>query len=103
MPETHVGVDGKLLRAAQWVLQFDRGASSKHRQGSGGVLLWNSTGQVVDAHALWFAGAKPTVNCAKMAALVWGFELLVGRGVKERTYIREFIVVFRLSCTESCT
>ena len=41
----------------------------------------------MDAHALWFAGAKPTVNCAKMAALVWGFELLMGRGVKERVLV----------------
>ena len=87
MPETCVGVDGKLLRAAQWVLQFDGGASPKPRQGSGGVLLWDSTGQVVDAHALWFAGAKPTVKCAEMAVLVWEFELLAGRGVKERVLI----------------
>ena len=42
---------------------------------------------MVDAQALWFAGAKPTVNCAEMAALVWGFELLVGRGVKERVLV----------------
>ena len=42
---------------------------------------------MVDAQALWFAGAKPTVNCAEMASLVWGFELLVGRGVKERVLV----------------
>ena len=30
-PEAHVGVDGKLLRAAQWVLQFDGGASPKQK------------------------------------------------------------------------
>ena len=29
MPEARVGVDEKLLRAAQWVLQFDGGASLK--------------------------------------------------------------------------
>ena len=31
MPETRMGVDGKLLRAAQWVLQFDGGASPKQK------------------------------------------------------------------------
>ena len=41
----------------------------------------------MDAHALWFAGAKPTVNCTEMAALVWGFEILVRRGVKERVLV----------------
>ena len=41
----------------------------------------------MDAHALWFTGAKPTVNYAEMAALVWGFELLMGRGVKERVLV----------------
>ena len=43
--------------------------------------MWAPDGQVADAHALWFAGSKPTVNCAEMAALVWGLELLVARGV----------------------
>ena len=43
--------------------------------------------QVVDAHALWFTGVKPTVNCAEIAALVWGFELFMGRGVKERVLV----------------
>ena len=31
MPETCMGLDGKLLRAAQWVLQFDGGASPKQK------------------------------------------------------------------------
>ena len=79
MPEARVGVDEKLLRVKQWMLQFDGGASPKRKVGSGGVLVWDPDGRVVDAHALWFAGAKPTVNCAEMAALVWGFELLACR------------------------
>ena len=41
----------------------------------------------MDAHTLWFASAKPTVNCAKMAALVWGMELLVLRGVVDRVLV----------------
>ena len=56
MPEAHAGVDMKLLRA-----------------------VWHPTGYGAAAHALWFASAKPTVNCAEMGALVWGMELLAGR------------------------
>ena len=41
----------------------------------------------MDAHALWFAGANPTVNFTEMAALVWGFELLMGWGVKEHVLV----------------
>ena len=79
IPKARAWVDMKLLRAEQWVLQFDGGASPKYKVGSGGVIVWHPNGYVVDAHALWFASAKPTVNCAKMAALVWGMELLAGR------------------------
>ena len=87
MPEARVGVDQKLLQAAQWVVQFDGGALPKRKVGYGGVLVWSPEGKVVDAHALWFADAKPTVNCAEMAALVWGMELLVRRGVADRVLV----------------
>ena len=70
MPEACAGVDEKLLKMQQWMLQFDGGAWPKGKVGPGGVLVWHPDGYVVDAHALWFAGAKPTVNCAEMAALV---------------------------------
>ena len=79
MPEAHVGVDEKLLKSQQWMLQFDRGALPKRKVGSGVVLVWHPDGLVVDAHTLWFARAKPTVNCIDMAVLVWGFELLVSK------------------------
>ena len=39
MPETRGGVDNVLLKAEQWVLQFDGGASLKRKVGSGGVVL----------------------------------------------------------------
>ena len=69
----------KLLNLQQWKLQFDGGALPKCKVGSGRVLVWHPDGHVVDAHTLWFAGAKPTLNCTEMAVLVWGFELLVSR------------------------
>ena len=87
MPETRGGVDNVLLKAEQWVLQFDGGASLKRKMGSGGVVLWHPGGYVVDAHALWFTSDKPTVNCAEMAALVWGLELLVGRRAGGRVLV----------------
>ena len=64
-----------------WAMGFViwRGASPKHKVGSRWVTVWHPTGYVAAAHALWFANAKPTVNCAEMAALVWGMELLAGR------------------------
>ena len=52
MPEAYVGVDEKLLKSQQWMLQFDGGASRKHKVGSGGVLVWHPDGHVVHAHAL---------------------------------------------------
>ena len=52
----------------------------KARLGSGGVVLWCLGGVPVATHALWFGLAKSTVNCAEMAALVWGLELLVECG-----------------------
>ena len=61
------------------MLQFDGGASLKYKLGSGGILVWHPDICVVDAHALSFAWAKPTVNCAEMAALFWGLELLASR------------------------
>ena len=39
------------------------------------------------AHALWFGLAKPMVNCAEMAGLVWGLELLVERGATGRVLV----------------
>ena len=74
-----MGVDEKLLKLQQWMLRFDGGASPKRKVVLGGMLVWHPDGHVVDAHALWFAGAKPIVNCAEKAALVLDFELLVSR------------------------
>ena len=59
----------------------------KVRLGSGGVVLWRPGGVPVAAHALWFGSAKPTVNCAEMAALVWGLELLVERGATGKVLV----------------
>ena len=52
----------------------------KPRLGSGGVVLWHPGGVPVAAHTLCFGSAKPMINCAEMAALVWGLELLVEHG-----------------------
>ena len=59
----------------------------KARLGSGGVVLWCPGGVPVAAHALWFGLAKPTVNCAEIAALVWELELLVERGATEKVLV----------------
>ena len=59
----------------------------KARLGSGGLVLWCSGGVPVAAHALWFGSAKLTVNCAEMAALVWGLELLVEHGVTGKVLV----------------
>ena len=51
------------------------------------MIVWHPTGYVAAAHALWFANAKPTVNCAEMAALVWGMELLIGKKASGRVLV----------------
>ena len=46
------------------------------------MLVWGPDSRVVAAHALWFGPVKATVNCAEMAALVWGLEWLVKLNVE---------------------
>ena len=62
------------MRGAHWVLQFDGGAAK--REGTGGVLIWNTESRVEVAQALWFGQERPTVNVAEMDALEWGLEKL---------------------------
>ena len=59
----------------------------KARLCSRGVVLWCPGGVPVAAHALWFGSAKPAINCAEMAALVWGLELLVEHGVTGKVLV----------------
>ena len=59
----------------------------KARLGSGGVVLWCPGRVPVAAHALQFRLAKPSVNCVEIAALVWGLELLVERGVTGKVLV----------------